>query len=407
MLQAIKNIYHYCTAVLANIIYGYPSRKLKVIGVTGTDGKTTTTSLIYHILKSAGKKVSTVTTVYAQIGSKVYDTGFHVTTPSPFAVQKYLKLAVDNDDEFFVLETTSHALDQSRVGGVEFAIGVITNVTHEHLDYHKTYENYVKAKAKLLQHAAYPLANVDDQSYALLSQLVPNTVVTYGLKNKADFKFDISEKLGQSIAEFNKYNYLAAYAACKKCGLTDQEIYAAMKTFKLPPGRLEVIYDKDFTVIVDFAHTPHSMHVALESIRTQYVKDGGRLIHGFSCAAKRDEAKRPIMGEESATYADLTILTEEDYRDEDPYNINAEIAAGLLKKGWIEVSPEDFGRSVKQFTVIVDRQKAVEKAISIARAGDVIVFTGKGHEQSLCRGSKEYPWNDKEALLGELGKKSS
>ena len=404
--QDIKNLYHYGTAVIANAMYGNPSRKLKVIGVTGTDGKTTTTSLIYHILKTAGKKVSMVSTVYAQIGGKVYDTGFHVTTPSPFAVQNYLKLAVDHGDELFVLETTSHSLDQHRVGGVEFAIGVITNVTHEHLDYHKTYENYVRTKSILLQQAAYPLANVDDQSYELIKECVGDKLVTYGLQHKADFQFDISENLGIELAEFNKYNYLAAYAVCKQCGLSDEEIFTAMKTYVLPPGRLEVIYKNDITVIVDFAHTPHSLHVALDAIRKQHIKGNGRLIHAFSCAAKRDEAKRPIMGEESATYADLTILTEEDYRDEDPVKINNEIAAGMLKKGWKEVLPDQFATESQCFAIIVDRQEAVKKAIEIAQPGDVIVFTGKGHEQSLCRGNKEYPWNDKESLLTELKKKS-
>ncbi len=163
-----------------------------------------------------------------------------------------------------------------------------------------------------------------------------------------------------------------------------------------------MIHDKEFKVIVDFAHTPHSLHVALPAIREQYMKNGGRLIHAFSCAAKRDETKRPIMGEESGNFADLTILTEEDYRDEDPLKINREIAVGLIKAGSREVKPEEFGTNNKTFTIIVERQKAVEKAVQIAKPGDVIVFTGKGHEESLCRGNTEYPWNDKKAIVKEL-----
>ncbi len=139
-IQKLKNIYHLFKAVIANIYYGFPSRRLKIIGVTGTDGKTTTTHLIYHILKVAGKRVSMISSVYANIGSKVYDTGFHVTTPNPLEIQKYLNLAVKNKDEYFVLETTSHALDQNRVWGVNYKISVVTNITEEHLDYHKTYE---------------------------------------------------------------------------------------------------------------------------------------------------------------------------------------------------------------------------------------------------------------------------
>src|SRR3989339_1761298 len=149
-MQKIKNIYHLFQAVLANIFYGFPSRKLKVIGITGTDGKTTTTHLIAHILKTAGKKASFVSSVYASIGGVESDIGFHVTTPSSFILQKLLKQSADNHDEYFVLETTSHALDQNRVWGIKYEIGVITNITHEHLDYHRTYEEYVKAKLKLL-----------------------------------------------------------------------------------------------------------------------------------------------------------------------------------------------------------------------------------------------------------------
>ena len=186
MFQTFKNIYHFFQAVIANIYYGFPSRKLKVIGVTGTDGKTTTTHLIYHILKTAGKKVSMVSTVYAKIGAEEFDTGLHTTTPSSFLVQKLLKKAVENGDEFFVLETTSHALDQNRVFGVKYFVAVLTNVTHEHLDYHKTYKKYVDTKAKLLKQSNIVIINSDDHSFERLDKILKhsvNKVYHYGFSN--------------------------------------------------------------------------------------------------------------------------------------------------------------------------------------------------------------------------------
>lgn len=403
-IQRLKNQYHLIKAILASAYYGSPSKNLTVIGVTGTDGKTTTSSLIYHILKFSGKKVSLISTVSAVIGNKSYDTGFHTTTPSPFTVQKFLRDAVNDGDNFFVLETTSHALDQYRVYGVNFAYGVITNVTHEHLQYHKTYENYVHAKAKLLQWAKHAFINRDDRSYEILAGVVDQSKTkTYGLQEKSDYQFDISKKIGKKLAHFNLYNYLAAYAVCSNIGLSDEEIFEAMKTYNLPEGRMEVIYDKDFKVIVDFAHTPNALHEALPSIRDEHIKNG-RLIHIFGAAAFRDDAKRPLMGEESGKYADLTIITEEDYRTEDPEKIAREIAVGLERESFTKVDPDELGRKNKTYTSIVNRKEAIEQALDIAKKGDVIVLTGKGHEQSLCRGTVEYPWNDKEAVLEILNK---
>ena len=166
-IQKIKNIGHFAVAFFANLRYGFPSNNLTVIGVTGTDGKTTTTSLIYHILIHSKKKASLITSVSATIGNTSYDTGFHVTTPSPFTIQKFLRKAVDDGSQYFVLETTSHALDQYRVYGIKYEIGLLTNITHEHLQYHKTYENYVKAKAKLLQWSKLGIINRDDKSYEI------------------------------------------------------------------------------------------------------------------------------------------------------------------------------------------------------------------------------------------------
>ena len=402
MFQQFKNLYHLFQAILANLYYGFPSRKLKVIGVTGTDGKTTTTHLIYYILKSNGKKVSMISSVYAQVGEKEFDTGFHVTTPDVFPLQKLLLQSVQNGDEYFVLETTSHALFQNRVFGIRYEIGVLTNVTHEHLDMHHTLEEYTRIKLKLLQRAKYAVTNEDDQSYKQIKDQRSkikdadrkSKIFTYSLRHPelvsgSDFKKQMLKRVQNDMAEFNQYNYLAAYKVCKILGLSDEEILSAMRTFKLPKGRYEVISTKPVTAIIDFAHTPNGIYEILKDVRKRYVKKGNKLIHVFGSAGKRDQTKRSSMGEASGAFSDFVILTEEDYRDEDPIKICNEIAIGLKKKG-------------KPYSIIVDRKKAIKKAFEIAQKGDVVIATGKGHETSLCRGDKEYPWDERKVFYDNL-----
>jgi UDP-N-acetylmuramoyl-L-alanyl-D-glutamate--2,6-diaminopimelate ligase len=371
-MQQFKNIYHLFQAILANLWYGFPSHKLKVIGVTGTDGKTTTTHLIAFILKTAGKKVSFVSSIFAAIGGKEYDIGFHVTTPNPFALQKILKQSADNNDEYFILETTSHALDQNRVWGIKYEIGVITNITHEHLDYHRTYEEYVKTKEKLITMSKIGVINEDDKSYKYLSQ--KSKVKSQNYKSKVKNLDQI-----QGLTEFNRQNFSAAYSVCKILKLNDEDILKAMKTFELPKGRLDLVYDKDFKVIIDFAHTPNAFLQLLPEIRKKYLKKSGRLIHIFGSAGLRDFTKRSLMGETSNKFADEIILTEEDYRTEDLRKIFQQIVSGIKNKN---------------YQIIFDRQQAINQAIKIAKKNDVVVITGKAHEKSLCRGKTEYPWDE-------------
>jgi len=383
IIQKLKNIYHLIRALSANIYFGFPSKKIKIIGITGTDGKTTTTHLIYHILKTARLKVSMISTIYAKITGKEFNTGFHVTTPDAFIIPKYLKMAVDNKEEYFVLETTSHRLDQNQLFGINFEIGVLTNVTHEHLDYHQTYEKYLKAKAKLLLSSKIAIINRDDQSFKKIKEiLIDKKVYTYGLSD-----CNVLKDLKEHIAEFNKYNYLAAYTVCKILNIPEDQISNAINTFKLPPGRLELAYDKDFKVIIDFAHTPNAIENALREIRKLYLRNGGRLIHVFGSAGLRDVTKRPLMGEASSKYADFSIITEEDYRTEDPDKICQQIVSGMKNQ---------------RYKIIIDRKEAIKQAVAMAKKNDVIVTTGKGHEQSLCRGKNEYPWDEKKAILAAL-----
>ncbi len=376
-MQKLKNVYHLFQAIIANLLYGFPSHRLKVIGVTGTDGKTTTTHLIAHILKTAGKKVSFVSSVNALIGGIESDIGFHVTTPSSFALQKLLRRSVDNHDEYFILETTSHAIDQNRIWGIKYEVGVLTNITHEHLDYHKSYNEYLKVKTELLKTVKISLINEDDESYNYLSQELKDRSQKYNSKAKSLDQFP-------SLTMFNKYNYSAAYTVCKELGLNEGEILAAMKSFVLPKGRLELVYDEDFKIIIDFAHTPNAFENLLPEINKKYLKKGNRLIHVFGSAGLRDVTKRPLMGLVSSQYADHIILTEEDFRTEKPEEICKQIASGI--------------KNNRPYEVIVNREQAILKAVSMAKKGDVIVLTGKSHEKSLCRGKVEYPWSEHEAI---------
>ena len=383
MWQKIKNIYHFFVAILANIVYFFPGKRLIIVGVTGTDGKTTTVNLIYHILKENKMQASMLTSIGAFVGKKEYETGYHVTTPSSFNLQKVLRSAVKSGSKYFVLEVTSHALDQYRTLGIPFKIGVMTNVTSEHLDYHKTFDKYLKTKEKLLKISEIAVVNRDDASYTLFSEAKnikrSGGWITYGFSESADinpnnFKFESKSLIGN----FNKYNALAAVAVCKKLGLKDEEIQKALKTFKMPLGRLDFVYDEDFAVVIDFAHTPNAFDQLLGALRQQTT---GRLIHVFGSAGERDRAKRPFMGETSSKHADILFLTAEDPRSEDVNKIIDEIESGIKKK------------DAKVFKLF-DRKDAIDAAIEMASKGDLVVITGKGHEKSMTYGKKDMPWDE-------------
>lgn len=410
MWQQFKNIYHAFSAFLAATYYGFPGKKLKVIGITGTDGKTTTTHLIHHILTSVGKKASMISSVYAEIAGIKYDTGFHVTSPNQWQLQKFLRQAINAREEYMVLEVTSHALDQHRVDFIDFEIGVLTNITHEHLDYHQTFANYVRTKEKLLRMSKVAIVNRDDKSYNYFDVSIHRSETSYGMKNNASVspqKFSFTSPLP---GEYNVYNCLAAIAACQAMGVEDSDIKKALTTFTGVKGRFEYFpTGKNFDVIIDFAHTPNAIEKVLSTVKP-VVK--GKLIHVFGSAAHRDHTKRPIMGANSVKYANFIILTEEDYRTEDVNQIIDEIARGSIKQGAVELQLKDFEKAFVSknpiFFRIPDRQKAIEFAIGkLARKDDLLVFTGKAHEKSLCRGTVEYPWSEYEAIEKALKKNDS
>jgi UDP-N-acetylmuramoyl-L-alanyl-D-glutamate--2,6-diaminopimelate ligase len=405
MWQRTKNIYHFQQAIIANLLYGFPSRGMKIIGVTGTDGKTTTANLIYHTLHESGQKAAVISSVGAVIDGKKFDLEFHVTTPGRFAVQSYISQAKKAGVRYIVLEVTSHALDQHRVHGIHIDVGIVTNITREHLDYHRTYENYVKAKAKLLKKAKIAILNKDDQSYFRLKkhelQNYHNKLITYGLKKDSDINphnFPFKTKL---LGTFNKYNCLAAISALQTIHISDTAIRKGLASFVPPVGRQEIVYNNDFMVINDFAHTPNSFSVILsESKRLT----SNRLIHVFGSAAKRDTYKRPEMGKISAKYADIIVLTSEDPRDEPIEQINRDILAGI--KGFEIIDTEklqsvsaNLQKNKKYAFIIPDRKEAIRFAIGLALKGDVVLLTGKGHEKSINYGKGEEPWDETQTAL--------
>lgn len=387
MWQKIKNIYHLFVAISANIAFGFSGEKLVVIGVTGTDGKTTTVNLIYHILSSAGMQASMVSTVGAKIHGKSLPLGFHVTNPGSWQLQEFLQRAAKSSKKpnYMVLEITSHGIDQNRIWGIPFAVAGITNITHEHLDYHKTFDNYLQTKVKLLQKAKLGFINKDDLSFEKIVQILGSesqNIFTYSLNLSADVTARGNTYIDTLMGEYNQSNALLAISICEKLGLSKEIIKKGVKSFVFPEGRTEIVYKKDFTIMIDFAHTPNAFEQLLKTIRP---KVKGKIIHVFGSAGKRDFTKRPKMGKFVNKYDDIVILTAEDPRDENLDEINKAIKLGITNK---------------KITIleIKNRQEAIVKAVSLAKKGDFVLLTGKAHEKSINLGNGEEPWDEYSAV---------
>ena len=382
--QVVKNyLWHLPKAILANIWYGFPARKLIVVGVTGTKGKTTTVHLIHHLLSQSGHKTLLVSSLGTQIGKKLQDTGLHVTNPEPFLLQKLLRSAVTQKCTHAVLEVTSHGLDQHRVWGIPFKLAVFTHIVAEHLDYHRRFSSYMQAKAKLLRVAETAVVNRLDPARPFL-------------KKQATSHRILIREYGKKGDNFPEQNQQAAVAASVALGITEKKARLALKSFPGVVGRMQTVYKKSFRVVVDFAHTPESLESALKLLRSQ-MGGKGKLIAVFGCAGERDPGRRR-MGQVSAKLANMTIITAEDPRTEDVNQISTEIARWAQKAG---------AKENQDYVIINDRQKAIDLAIaSLAHRGDVVGVFGKGHEQSMSFGKIEYPWSDHEAIKKALKKRS-
>ncbi len=411
VVQDSREAYAHLQAALRH----HPSRHMTVIGVTGTDGKTTTVRLITQILRAAGESVGCVDSVSAWIGDSEVPTGFHTTTPDASEIQSYLAQMRDQGVRYSVLEATSHGLAQHRVTGVEFDLAVVTNITHEHLDYHGSLEAYQQAKARLFRMltSSYrkegvpktAVLNLDEDCYRYLHPIPADRQLTYGLSAEADVRGERVRSSARGLSlrirfpqtpldvhsplfgEYNAYNILAAACVAYALDIPLEAIRRGITSMAGVMGRMERIdQGQPFDAIVDFAHTPNALKKALTGARAI---TEGKLIVVFGCAGLRDRQKRAWMGRIAAELADRIVITAEDPRTESLDDIMEKIAQGCRQVGATEG---------KTFWRIGDRTKAIEHALRLAEPGDVVIVTGKGHERSMCFGETEYPWSDHEAV---------
>lgn len=370
-------------AIMGANYYNNPSDKMKIIGITGTNGKTTTAFMIKEILEVDNKKVGLIGTIANYIGNEKIHT--ERTTPESLELQELFSEMVDKGVEYCVMEVSSHSLELDRVYGIKFEVGIFTNLTRDHLDFHKTFENYYKAKFKLFERSRIKIINIDDnygkQVIKDLIEINSESVFSFSVKENSTFRaldeamgsrninfrvnFDKEETFVLNIpGEYNIYNALGAIAGCFKLGIKIESIKAGIEKAVVPGRceRVETQYDLPYEIIIDYAHTPDGLENILKTAKA-FTK--GRLISIFGCGGDRDKVKRPQMGKISTGIADITIITSDNPRSEEPSDIIKDIQAGLEKENYI---------------VIENRKEAIKEAITIAQRGDVIVIAGKGHE---------------------------
>ncbi|MBD3244914.1 MAG: UDP-N-acetylmuramoyl-L-alanyl-D-glutamate--2,6-diaminopimelate ligase [Candidatus Moranbacteria bacterium] len=423
MWQKVKNIYHLINAILACLYYGFPSKKMKIIGVTGTNGKTTTTHMIAKILEEQGGKVGLSSTVIFKIGKKQRINKTKFTTTNSWNFQGFLADCLKAGCQHVVAETSSHALDQNRVWGTFYDLAVITNVTREHFDYHKNMQGYRKAKQKLFKLCAKnkgilvintEIDNYQDFIFSEAKKVIgfnvnsktrkdkkksdqPQKLKTFDKLMKAKIVKISSKKsvfyLGKhkfelpAVGLFNIENAVASIAAAKGLGFGKKMIAKSLKSFIPVKGRMqEIKNDKGFRIIIDYALTPDSMEKIGGILKKQTPKSS-RFYWIFGSCGNRDRGKRPIMGEIASKYADHIILTNEDPYDEDPDQIIKEIYKGTDKT---------------KTKIIKNRKKAIEEALKFAKKGDIVLITGKGAEENMKIGSRLIDWNDEKAVKNIL-----
>ncbi|WP_067922153.1 UDP-N-acetylmuramoyl-L-alanyl-D-glutamate--2,6-diaminopimelate ligase [Alicyclobacillus shizuokensis] len=406
-------------AILADVVYGHPSHHLQVIGVTGTNGKTTVTHLIEQVLSMAGRKTGLIGTLGSRIGGE-YRTGVN-TTPEAVELQSLLAEMVAAGCRSAVMEVSSHALDVGRVAGIRFHIGVFTNLTQDHLDYHGTMENYRAAKGKLFSRlgntygdtpaeCAYAVVNADDPAAHYMREQTVAETVTYGIDQAADvrareihlhprgasFRVDCFAGSAQVnlrlTGRFNVYNALAAFAVGLIEGLTPEQVAEALAAVTGIPGRLEaVVAGQPYTILVDYAHTPDSVENALQAIREFAER---RVICVIGCGGDRDKGKRPLMAATACRLADWTVLTSDNPRTEDPESILDDMEAGVRRD-----YPDRYER-------ISDRREAIFRAVELAQPGDVVLVAGKGHETYQIIGHTKHPFDDREVAREAVNARS-
>ena len=392
-LYRLKRLYHFLVTGLrkgfpSQIRYHNPQKKLKIICVTGTDGKTTSSSMIYHLLKTAGYKVGLVSTVAAYIGDQEIDTGFHTTAPEVDQLYSIMNQMVQAKIEYLVLEATSHGIYQYRTWGIKPLIGALTNLDREHLDYHKTPEEYWKAKALMLQQSKTVVLNEEMSARNFVEKLLPPATKKIYFGPKINLGKAMEKAIRDNFAEnYNRLNAKLAVTVARLVGAEDKALLKALSDFSLPRGRMQLIDNsRGLTIIVDFAHTPQALEAALQNIRRNFSTKKGRLISAFGCAGLRDYTKRAPMGRIGAHYSDFAVFTAEDPRKENIWSIFNQMKS-------------DLGERHDRVITIAHRADALNYVFHhLARPGDTVVFFGKGHEQSMNYGHGEEAWDDVEEI---------
>ena len=386
---------------VATLFYGDPSRKLKLVGVTGTNGKTTIATLLYNMFRKFGYKCGLLSTVCNYIEDEAIPADH--TTPDPIELNRLLAQMVDAGCEYAFMECSSHAIAQKRIGGLKFAGGLFTNLTRDHLDYHKTFENYRDAKKAFfdgLDKDAFAITNADDKNGMVMVQNCKAQIKTYSTRTMADFKAKIIEchfegmyldingkEVGvQFIGKFNVSNLLAVYGAAVMLGKKPEDILLILSTLKSVNGRLEPIHSPEgYTAIVDYAHTPDALENVLNAIH-EGLNGKGKVITVCGAGGNRDKGKRPIMAQEAVKQSDKVIITSDNPRFEEPQDIINDMLAGLDQK------------QMKKVLSIVDRREAIRTACMLAEKGDVILIAGKGHEDYQEIKGVKHHFDDKEVV---------
>lgn len=386
-------------AVMASNFYGNPKDKMKIIGVTGTNGKTTTTTLLKHVLDFMGKKTGLIGTNANMIGETVLDA--ERTTPESLELHELFAEMVKNDVEYVIMEVSSHSLDLFRVFGIEFEVGIFTNLTQDHLDFHKTMDNYLAAKTKLFEVSKIGVINADDEYGKKIISSLSKKSVTYAIDNEADFKaeaikvspkgvmFEVCSENGkQSLrlgipGKFSVYNALSVYAALSSLSVKESTISEALIVARGVKGRAETVYTlTDYTVLIDYAHTPDGLENIISTVK-EFTE--GRVITLFGCGGDRDSSKRSIMGEIAGRLSDYCIITSDNPRTEDPMSIILQIEEGMKKTDC-------------EYKIIENRKEAIGYALSFAKNSDSIILAGKGHETYQILGKEKIHFDEREVV---------
>jgi UDP-N-acetylmuramoyl-L-alanyl-D-glutamate--2,6-diaminopimelate ligase len=387
----VLSFYHFILAFLGALIYGFPSKKLILIGVTGTNGKTTTTEMIASIFEKAGKKIALLNSIRFKIGEKEEINKLRMTMPGRFFIQRFLKTAAKEGCEFAILEVTSEGIKQHRHRFLDFKVAVFTNLAPEHIEAHGSFEKYREAKGKLFQATKeIHVINVEDKNSDYFLKFPAKRKITYGLKT-GDINLKNTKIKLKIPGEFNLYNALAAISVAISQGIDKDFAIKVLEEFKGVPGRMEEVISKPFKVIVDYAFTPNALEKVYQTLRTSnFQLPNSKLICVLgACGGGRDKWKRPVLGELAANYCDEVIVTNEDPYDEDPWQIIEQVASGTK------------GKARK----ILDRREAIKAALKLAKEGDIVVITGKGCEPSICvAGGRKIPWDDRKVVKEEFQK---